>query len=501
MNYRITRKFYEECNYQNTSDIWEQASVMESAKRIACEYNDIVQTDVFPAMKKIDAKAFEKLKKYLKGFQLFRVDKDGKIREQEALYVNKKLNPSDTCSFSKEDLLYLCWVLKENELYKGDYLSCYAELLEIIGQEYNPLQFSNVEDVALSLVLQTGQGFEAYAYLLRDWIEKEEQGSLKLPYAKSIKELTFAQWKKIVEAGMEEADNVQATRVSMATIGSEFTAVLCSKSYDGTQGIHDIFSKSFCEKIVNTDARRKFYFFRILLRIMEKQMDEIIQALEEYCSGNSKSGTVKIEALVSNCWFEKVKDTGNHSELPWSKIAEGPRQVIRLANEPLEIGKITIEQVREDFWNSRIRPSSIAKAFNEAFSLHGYAFEKEMEDDNQEAVRNVAPRIQKLLMEPKQKISREMLLLSVLLARANGIDDHMDLSYVKEHILYNSRYPKKLDVQGNEIDGYFVYLMEEFDDIICPKERMKLLKNVSEDLSWEISKNVFHDILYNKGGK
>ena len=42
--------------------------------------------------------------------------------------------------------------------------------------------------------------------------------------------------------------------------------------------------------------------------------------------------------------------------------------------------------------------------------------------------------------------------------------------------------------------------MEEFDEIPCPEARMKLLKEVSEDLSWDISQNVFHNILYNKGG-
>lgn len=491
MNYKVTRKIIESCDLTKL----EQDSVMESAKHIACEYNEIVEADAFPTLKKVDVKTFEKLKKYIKSFHVFRMDKEGNILEQEALYVNKKLNPSDTCSFSKEDLLYLCWVLKENNLCKEDCSSLYEELLEIVGVEYNPLLFSNVEDITLSLVLQTGQGFWSYAHLLRNWMEKEEQGSLILPYANHIDKLTLEQCKKIVEAGMEEADNVQATRVSMFTIESEFNKVLANKLYDGKQGVHDIFSKSFCEKIVNTEARRKFYFFRILLRIIEKQVEDILKALKEYCDGERKAGTQKIEKLVSECWFVKEKGAGNHSDIPWSKIAEGPRKVIRLEKEADQ--RISIEQVEEDLWNSRIRPSSIAKSFNDAFSMHGYAFEKECEDGTG---RNVAPRIQKLLLESNQKVSREMLLLSVLLARANGIDVQMDMDYVQEHILYNSRYSKTLDVKGNEIDGYFVYLMEEFDEISCPEARMKLLKEVSEDLSWDISKNVFHDILYNKGG-
>lgn len=492
MNYRFTRKIYELCDYGNKQELWKRDSVMQCAESIVRQYNEIVKKDVFVTLKKVDVKAFIKLVKYLEGFQLFRVDKSGQIREQEELYVNKKLNYSEYCAWTKEECLYLCWVLKETGLYEGECVTLYEELLDIMGQEYNPLEFSNVEDVLLSLVLQTDQGFSAYYHLLQDWMkeEKDEQGSLRLPYAQSIQKLTLTQWKQIVDAGMEIVDNVQSTRVSMATLESEFNAILRSGFFDGKQGIHDIFSESFCEKIVNTNARRKFYFFRILLRIMEKQMEDIIQAMEEYRATNGCKGTRKIEELISDCWFEKVKNTGNHSDIPWSKFAEGFKKESAL----------TIEQIREDFWNSRIRPSSIARAFNESFSLHGYAFEKMLDDDNQEAARNVAPRIQKLLMEPKQKISREMLLLSVLLARANGIDNQMDLNYVQEHILYNSRYLKKLDVKGNEIDGYFVYLMDEFDEIPGSEERMKLLRNVSEDLTWEISENVFHDILYNKGG-
>ena len=493
MNYKVTRKIIESCDLTNL----EQDEVQESAKRIAREYNEIVETDAFPSLRKVDVKTFEKLKKFVKGFQLFRMDKDGNILEQEALYVNKKLNPSDICSFSKTELLYLCWVLKEAALYKENVADLYGELLKIVGLEDTSLLFSNVEDVALNLVLQTGQGFWSYSHLLRDWMEKEEQGSLILPYAKNINKLTLEQCKNIVEAGMVEADNIHATRVSMATINSEFNAVFLGGIYDGTQGIHDIFTKSFCEKIVNTEARRKFYFFRILLRIIEKQVEDIKVSIEEYCNGNSKVGTQKIEELVSNCWFVKVKEAGNHSDIPWSKVAEGPRKVIRLASEPAEEGKITLEQIEEDLWNSRLRPSSIAKAFNDAFSIHGFAFEKESEDGTG---RNVAPRIQKLLLEPSQKISREMLLLTVLLARANGIDEQMDMDYVREHVLYNSRYSKQLDEKRNEIDAYFKYLMEEFDEIPCPEARMKLLKEVSEDLSWDISQNVFHNILYNKGG-
>ena len=71
---------------------------------------------------------------------------------------------------------------------------------------------------------------------------------------------------------------------------------------------------------------------------------------------------------------------------------------------------------------------------------------------------------------------------------------------MKEHVLYNSRYLKKLDEQGNEIDGYFVYMMNEFDKLTSVDDRVRLLKKVSENLTWEISENVFHDILYNKGG-
>ena len=491
MNYKVTRTIIEACDLTNL----EQDRVMESAKYIAYEYNKIVETDAFPSLKKVEAKTFEKLKKMVKGFQLFRMDRDGNILEQESLYVNKKLNPSDTCCFRKTELLYLCWVLKATNLYKENVADLYGRLLEIVGQEESSFLFCSVEDVALNLVLQTNQGFGSYVHLLRDWMEKEELGSLVLPYAKNINDLTLMQCKNIVESGMEEVDNVHATRVSMATINSEFHAVLLSGIFDGTQGIHDIFTKSFCEKIVNTEARRKFYFFRILLRIIEKQVEDIKVAIEEYCNGNSKLGTQKIEELVSNCWFVKVKETGNYSDIPWSKIAEGPRKVIRLETEEDE--RITLEQMEADLWNSRLRPSSIAKAFNDAFSIHGFAFEKESEDGTG---RNVAPRIQKLLLEQNQKISREMLLLTVLLARANGIDEQMNMDYVREHVLFNSRYSKKLDEKRNEIDAYFKYLMEAFDEILRPEARMKLLKEVSEELTWDISQNVFHDILYNKGG-
>lgn len=491
MNYKFTRKIYELCDYGNTMELWDLESVMLHAESIAKQHNAIAQKEVFVTLKKVNVKAFIKLKKYLEGFQLFRVDKNGQIKPQEELTVNKKLNYTEYCGWTKEECLYLCWVLKAAKLYEGDCLTMYAELLEVIGEEYRPLEFSNIEDVILSLVLQTDQSFEEYYDLLNDWMkeEKDEEGTLQLPYAASIPQLTFKQWKQIVDAGMEVVDNIQATRVSMATLESEFNAILRSGIFPEKKTVHEIFSEGFCKKIVNTNARRKFYFFRILLRIIEKQMEDMIQAMEEYREANGKMGTKRIEELVSHCWFEKVKNTGNHSDIPWSKIAEGANKV-----------DLTLEQIREDLWNSRIRPSSIARAFNEAFSLYGYAFEKPVNDDNKEASRNVAPRIQKLLMEPKQTISRELLLLSVLLARANGIDDQMNLTYVKEHILYNSRYPKELDVKGNEIDGYFVYMMNQFDEISRIEDRVDLLKKVSENLMWEISENVFHDILYNKGG-
>ena len=177
MNYKVTREIIEACDLANLEQEW----VMDSAKSIAYKYNKIVETDAFPSLRKIDVKTFEKFKKLVKGFKLFRMDKDGNILEQEALYVNKKLNPSDACSFSKTELLCLCWVLKETNLYRDNIADLYGKLLEIVGLEDTSFLFSSVEDVILNLVLQTNQGFGSYEYLLNNWMEKEESGSLILP--------------------------------------------------------------------------------------------------------------------------------------------------------------------------------------------------------------------------------------------------------------------------------------------------------------------------------
>ena len=489
MNYKITNAVYEACAFGETQAKWSEPHVIHAAEEIANKWNELVETGKFLTLKKVNSKAFVRVKKYLEGFQLFRVDKNGNVKPREELSVNKKLNSSDSCAFSKEELLYICWVLKESGLYCGECRSLFAKLLEIIGLECDFLAVAHVEDVALNLVLQTDCGFQEFYELLSSWEEDLIEGSLQLPYVKNIVELNISQLERTVEAGMEEVGDIHATRLSVMSMEREFISVLRYGMFPEKRKFHEIFTEDFCQKILNTYERGKYYFFRIILRIVERQMEDILKAMMEYREANGKGGTAKLEALVSACWFEKINGAGNHSDVPWSKIAEGFSKVT-----------LTIDQIREDMWNSRIRPSSIARAFNDAFSLYGFAFEKAIDDENQTAARNVAPRIQKLLMERNQKVSREILLLSVLLARANGIDEQMDMTYVKEHILYNSRFSKKLDEKDNVIDGYFAYMMKEFDQISCVEDRMDLLKKVSENLMWEVSENVFHDILYNKGG-
>lgn len=489
MNYKITNTVYDVCEFGRTQAQWNQACVMDTAEDIANKWNELVETGKFITLKKINSKAFVRMKNYLEGFQIFRVDKNGKVKPREELSVNKKLNRTEYCAFSKEELLYICWVLKATKLYNGECSTLYEKCLEIIGLEHNSLAVAHVEEIALNLVLRTNCGFQEFYELLTSWEECAFEGSLQLPYVKNIVDFNISQLKRTVEAGMEEVGDVHATRLSVLSMEKEFFYVLRYDVFPKKRKFQELFSIDFLKKVLNTYERAKYYFFRNILRIIERQMEDILQAMVEYREANGKGGTAKLESLVSACWFEKINGAGNHSDVPWSKIAEGFSKV-----------NLSIDQIREDMWNSRIRPSSIARAFNESFSLYGFAFEKTINDENQTASRNVAPRIQKLLMERNQKVSREILLLSVLLARANGIDEQMDMTYVKEHILYNSRFSKELNEKDNAVDGYFIYMMNEFDQISCVEERKDLLKKVSENLMWEISENIFHDILYNKGG-
>lgn len=513
MRYEFAKCVYQITNYNVTRELW---SCEETKSRVQQMGEDFLSI-------------FTKIQKDVERVRKKCLYPDGSFMPRHHIVGMKTFEKRSDKACSKQEVLQLFFVLIEAKLYEGEHVMLYKTLLEAAGHEYLAFSFASMEEIILSYILQTQQDYDTYASQIAGWkrlesilLDSEEEGDmLRLPYVDNVNCLSFEQWKETLDKGLEAIENEKRTRLSMASIGNEFISVLKDKTKVGKKNIQEVFSMEMFQRAINAQERRKWYFMRILSFVIEKQIQDILKGIENYRAG--KEGAIaQLQKCVADCWLEKEEKSSLHFAKSWSQVAENPNLV----------SAFSMEQIKEELYHSRVVPAQIAKNFNYCFDAQvledenevdeqvkkGYAFEGyklrchlhafcEMEDyEKALRTRAAAYRIQDMLMYKKCKVSREMLLLTVLLARALGVD--IDMDYTLNHVLNNSRFPNKLN--GSIFDIYFEDVMDDFAHFKAVEERISVLQMRSGDLEeqylgwdeenevWNGGIAVFHEILYAK---
>lgn len=190
-------------------------------------------------------------------------------------------------------------------------------------------------------------------------------------------------------------------------------------------------SEEMKQAILDTDTRRHWYFCRILQKIMNKQISMENDNPKEFSSVRLAHGKRIYFHWISNgCIIpERINTTINHvfdCTDEGQALARFPGRAYFRSEELGIVGNP----------EGGLRPG--VKGVTELIRFDARGGNRE-----------------------ERKITRSLLLLMVLLAKAYGVED-MDEKYLKEHILENSRFEPMFNI-NNRIDAYFLDTYEGLD--------------------------------------
>lgn len=502
MRYEFVKYVYNITDFSTTKDTWKSKEMKQLAKEII---NNIDNGNLLERMRYAQEdsrpKFFNDLLKQLK--ELDYKDENGEFRKRDDYGITFAFGEKQfEKTLERRYLYFVYFLLIQSGLYQGNNVELFSELSELAGYDYDEVNFPYMGDAIFYYVLKTNQDSNALIELLKSW-EKHvasQEENLKLSYSKlvnqgenSLEVINYRQLEQIVKEGMEENDNTAATRHSLSKIETDLEMVIANsekKNLKKSTDITEIFPVTLCTSINNTEVRRQWYFFKLIHMIVDKQIKEIVECVERYRTQerNQQNTRKELIKLFRNSWLEKE----DHVKLQgtWMQIAKEPEKF-------KEYDKLELQELLKQ---SRIKIGHVTKDFNEYFegNLGGMAaFEKYeeriytfeiseyfkkvgvVEKRNKVAPRNIEQHFRQLLTQ-KSIVSREMLLLSCLMAKVKGVDIRKE--YVQGHILFNSRCTSKLYVDTSVFDSYFETTFDELAKLDTMEEKIQVLKKHSSEM-------------------
>ena len=257
-------------------------------------------------------------------------------------------------------------------------------------------------------------------------------------------------WKKQILGEDLLKDNSAQTRRSISYINANMN-----------QWGNPAIRTSIIETTLDTEIRRRWYFCRIIGFILEHQIQELREAtpesgevLKERCWLDDDQKRIVLDKITNafNFYFEGMNWDDAHYACAMGRLKIRNR-VHGKTEDPAEAD--------QDLYELRCGRDTINALIQQNEYVHNPKRERELPFN--------------------RKVSRELLLMTVLLAGVFGV--MIDMNYVKNNILFNSRF-------GNEFRDTFFdrYFLETFEKI-RKEDIFEVRARILKEASWTLEEH------------
>lgn len=390
-----------------------------------------------------------------------------RIQEACEFYLSEKNSPAEKLysflanpkfdrSVTQLECYFLYFQITENRPQKRG-ADLWDDLFFAAGLDSELTWFPYVQNaITYWIIQQQKEGLDEWIAQQKSWLQERKSyhprlklgGSVVSPEKKALcykPRIEYDVWKKQISGEENPKDNSAQTRRSISYINSNMN-----------QWGNQIIRKSIIETTLDTEVRRRWYFCRIIDFILEHQIQEYREAAPEIR-----------EALKERCWLDNPDDGRKHIVLDKITNAFNFYFEGRKWKEKLYSCAMARFDVR-NYVHGRTEVLPVQDLYNMRFgrdTVNALVQQNEKKSSSKKTEEQAFNR----------KVSREFLLMSVLLSRVFGVN--IDMNYVKNHILFNSRF-------GNEFhdtffDRYFLETFEMLKNEACFEERARILKEAS----------------------
>ena len=405
-----------------------------------------------------DNRDFNKLKKMMIAYLSINEEiRDTAGRDDQA--ICEEFGEYSPAVFDKKLCNFYYFLINEMDAWENGTFEIYVSLLEKAGISYSPASYESMEDVVTMYIIKTDNSFGRWVRLMSDWDQQVQNNQYKpfmmSPFIDRNEDrynLTLGRLNELLDSGRKNQDNTHGTRMSLNQIDNAMNGILDNKD---AQRIEELFRgyDGTIALILDTETRRQWYFLKMIYDVIERQVDDLLDAAE-------KNNTNAFNEIKANLWMENgIHNPNMHT--PWCNIKIDDYRFDEIENAA-EGSYITGAKVAEGFHacldNFRYAERVIGgdeieilqSLIFESASIIGGEFVDDEKQEHEYDERNrpgrrytTAVNNFRMHIFEGRRVTKEFLLLTVLVAFANGIEYSDD--YIKNHVLYNSRYPIALN--------------------------------------------------------
>ena len=489
MWYDLTKYIYNNLkDYARSECWWKSKELKECSENVRKGINSTGRyTKLYD-----DSRDFNKFKRMMIAYiSINKEAEDTASRDSQA--ICEKFGEYSIEMFSKKLCTFYYFLINEMDAWKNGNFETYISLLKNAGVSYSPASYENMEDVITMHIMRTDNSFGRWVSLMSDWNQQvqncEYAQSMTPPFIgenENRYSLTLGKLNELLASGRRNQDNTQGTRMSLNQITMDMDKILNNQDAQKIEELFRGYDRTI-ELILDTETRRQWYFLKIIYDVIERQVDDLIDAAE---NKNEES----FNEIKGHLWMENgIHNINMH--IPWCDIT---------------IDRYTFDEIEKAAEGSYITGAKVAEGFHECLDEYRYVekviggdeieilqsliFESakiiggEFVDDDEYDARNRIGHqystgmnnFRKHIFEGR-RVTKEFLLLTVLVAFVNGIEYPDD--YIKEHVLYNSRYPIEL----NEMNLFTKFYNETIIGIrkigpgegisdVCLEDRIKFIE-------------------------
>ena len=388
---------------------------------------------------------------------------------------------------SKDYCIFIAFLAKDQKIplddrLNGKYINLLNGLLK--AADLSIVTNDNMEEILLTFAFRTCAAWEQWIDLQKEMkqvLERDAEennrseedelhrafGALREDYENGIK---YYDLKRIVNGGLD--DDEKKTRETYAQMTLDLGNII--EAYkDDTEKALDwrfdvIFKKHFRQQAEYASWRRQWYLYRILLVIVDHNITDVIEGIDEknFTITGKPEDPKSLRAALNRCYLKtnykeaaKKVDKKDPKKTLWSYLEScGKTSCEKLGEIYTDVLGETIflnkqysfgyyyEKKYEEYYQKHLNDDNYAEKRQDLARIGAYFFKTEekmkvfMEKilDSKTAIGvRMGTRIN-VLMSDGGNVSREMLKLTALVARAHGCSE-IDEAYI-QHMLENCRY-------------------------------------------------------------
>ena len=440
MWYDLTKCIYVNLTEDARTDEWlRSARLKKSAEDIIEKINGAL-----PDMNMLKWDDFTKFKTKMRYY--LEINREiGEVANRDSQATINKFGIYTSEVFNKKKCIFYYFLLNEVGAWRENGANIYNTLLKTAGISYSPSAYESMEDVITACIIETDNNFERWLSLMNDWHKTRDKHlqNLQRPFMEENTEnpLTLNELDNLLENGRNSQNNTRETRMSINQITDDMEEIMENQNAENITELFNGHPRTI-ELILDAETRRQWYFLQMIYDIIDLQKDDFLYAARE---GNAHT----FEEIKGCLWTANGVKNANMRD-SWGNIT---------------IANTNIDKIRAAIEGSYIVASRVEKGFEECLTESQYAensldgrsgneisrsliFEKANVIRKESIPANRAPAEDTFRTHIFRggKVTKEFLLLTVLVAFANGIE-YTD-EYIYNHILYNSRYPVDLNEEN-----------------------------------------------------